>query len=333
MQPGGAALAPPAGYAAVQWEDDTAYPDPNNPTHLLRDALGYSPNLGFVDARTTTTETIRDASLGKLVTLTNSGAVAVTLDSAHVPAGFMCFLVNLGAGTATLTPSSGTIKYGGVSTSSLALTEGEGAIPFFDGTNWEVIFTQVPSVLTAYATQAGIQAETYTYAADTGAANAYAIAPGPAIGSYAAGQGFAFLAAHANSGASTLNVSALGAKTLKKWSSGSLTDLATGDISAGQILYAKYDGTYFQVLGGLPASGGGGGSAGTPVENEVVTFTGTSGTLANTPSAIAGYTQVKLYRDGQRLRSGAGNDYTWSGAAITLATASAASVFIADYYK
>lgn len=75
-------------------------------------------------------------------------------------------------------------------------------------------------------------------------------------------------------------------------------------------------------------------TVGTPVEEEIVSFSGTSGTLANTPSALAGYTQVKLYRNGIRLQSGAGNDYTWSGAAITLAVAAASGdVFIADYYK
>jgi hypothetical protein len=96
-----------------------------------------------------------------------------------------------------------------------------------------------------------------------------------------------------------------------------------GDAAAGKFL--KADGTF-----AVPPSGS---SAPTPVENEVVAFTGTAGTLANTPSATAGYTQVKLYRDGQRLNPGAGNDFTWSGTAVTLASASSGSVFIADYYK
>jgi hypothetical protein len=71
-----------------------------------------------------------------------------------------------------------------------------------------------------------------------------------------------------------------------------------------------------------------------PVENEVVTFSGTSGTLANTPNLAAGYTQVKLYRNGVRLNPGGGNDFTWSGTTITLTTAAGGSdLFLADYYK
>lgn len=76
-------------------------------------------------------------------------------------------------------------------------------------------------------------------------------------------------------------------------------------------------------------------AVGTPVENEVVTFSGTTGTLANTPSSIPGYTQVKLYRNGIRMNPGGGNDFTVSGKTITLAIAvnSADIVFLADYYK
>jgi hypothetical protein len=72
----------------------------------------------------------------------------------------------------------------------------------------------------------------------------------------------------------------------------------------------------------------------TPVEEEVVSFTGTAGTLAHTPSTSSGYNKVKLYRNGQRLLSGAGNDFTRSGANITLATAAGGSdVFVADYWQ
>jgi hypothetical protein len=77
-------------------------------------------------------------------------------------------------------------------------------------------------------------------------------------------------------------------------------------------------------LGGLPL----------PVEGEVVTFSGTSGTLANTPNTSTGYTFVKLYRNGIRQNYGGGNDYTVSGTTVTLTTAAGGSdVFVADYYK
>lgn len=83
-------------------------------------------------------------------------------------------------------------------------------------------------------------------ASDTGSANAYAIAPTPAISAYAAGQAFSFKAAHTNTLASTLAVSGLTAKAIKKLDGA--TALTAGDITTGQIITVEYDGTNFQML-------------------------------------------------------------------------------------
>lgn len=90
------------------------------------------------------------------------------------------------------------------------------------------------------------------YAADTGTANTYAITLSPAPAALAAGQRVRFKVANANTGASTLNVNSLGAKSLVK--SGS-TALGSGDLTAGQIVTAVYDGTNWQLQG----AGGSGG--------------------------------------------------------------------------
>jgi hypothetical protein len=71
---------------------------------------------------------------------------------------------------------------------------------------------------------------------------------------YATGMVIKIKFANANTGSSTLNINSLGAKTLKK--SGA-TNLASGDISAGQEFEVSYDGTNFQVFG-IGGSGGGG---------------------------------------------------------------------------
>lgn len=107
-----------------------------------------------------------------------------------------------------------------------------------------------------------------------------------------------------------------------------LNDLVPAAPGGGVNVKWQQDGSgnisAYVAIGGLPL----------PVENEVVSFSGTAGTLANTPNATTGYTQVKLYRNGVRQNPGMGNDFTWSGAAITLATAAGGSdVFLADYYK
>lgn len=85
-----------------------------------------------------------------------------------------------------------------------------------------------------------IQNASWTYAADGGATDAYAITLTPAIGAYAVGQTFVFKANTANTGAATLNVSGLGAITIKKNHD---QDLETGDIEAGSILAVTYDST------------------------------------------------------------------------------------------
>lgn len=85
------------------------------------------------------------------------------------------------------------------------------------------------------------------YAADAGAANAYAITLSPALTGHVTGMPIYFKAANANTGASTINVNGLGAIAIKKH--GALA-LAAGDIAAGQIVGVAYDGTNYQILGG-----------------------------------------------------------------------------------
>lgn len=66
------------------------------------------------------------------------------------------------------------------------------------------------------------------------------------------------------------------------------------------------------------------------VDNEIVSGSGTSFTLAHTP--VAG--SVHLFGYGQRLTPGAGNDFTISGAVITIIQSGAsytAGSIIADY--
>jgi hypothetical protein len=89
-------------------------------------------------------------------------------------------------------------------------------------------------------------------ATDSGSANAYAIALTPAVTAYAAGQVFHFKAANTSTGASTLNVNALGTKNIKKKND---QNIAAGDIEANAIVSVIYDGTSFQMLSQLGTSG------------------------------------------------------------------------------
>lgn len=78
------------------------------------------------------------------------------------------------------------------------------------------------------------------YKADTGAANAYAIAPSPAVTALVAGMRFSFKVATTNTTTSTLVVNALSATAIFK--KDGATALVAGDLVAGQIVEVEYNG-------------------------------------------------------------------------------------------
>lgn len=82
------------------------------------------------------------------------------------------------------------------------------------------------------------------YAVGSSGSDAYAITIS-GVSSYTAGQTFKFKSDIANTGACSLNVNGLGAKTIKKDVS---SDLATGDILSGQGVVVVYDGTNMQLV-------------------------------------------------------------------------------------
>lgn len=82
------------------------------------------------------------------------------------------------------------------------------------------------------------------YVAESGTATAYVIAPSPVVTQYVVGLEFRFKAAHANgSGATTLNVNGVGAKSLKIQKG----DPAAQFIRTNSMVGVLYDGTNFQI--------------------------------------------------------------------------------------
>ena len=79
----------------------------------------------------------------------------------------------------------------------------------------------------------------------SGSANAYVLTYSVAPAAYYTGQAFGFKTNFAVTGAATVNVNTLGAKTIKKLVSGTKTDLASGDIASGDYVSIVYDGTDF----------------------------------------------------------------------------------------
>lgn len=66
----------------------------------------------------------------------------------------------------------------------------------------------------------------------------------PAISSYAKGQRFSLVVGSTNTGAVTINISAVGAKAVQKLGAA----LVAGDMTAGDVALIEYDGTQFQML-------------------------------------------------------------------------------------
>jgi hypothetical protein len=92
-----------------------------------------------VNAQTGTTYTIVTGDRGKLLTLSNASSIAVTLPQAGVsfPDGWFVDVKCVGAGTATITPTTSTID----GAASTALSTGQSARIVSDGTNYRTVLT------------------------------------------------------------------------------------------------------------------------------------------------------------------------------------------------
>lgn len=123
---------------------------------------------------------------------------------------------------------------------------------------------------------------------DNGAPNTYTITTSPAMTVIPLGATFSFQAARANTGTSTLNVDGIGGITIKKnggtgASVGS--NLAPGDIAAGQIVNVAFDGVNFQLQSTLGNSTSSGSGANTALSN-LGSVAINSDLLPNAPAAV-----------------------------------------------
>jgi hypothetical protein len=127
--------------------------------------------LGLVNNEAgNTAYTTQATDNGSLLIFNNASPVAVTLNSGIVTPYYF-FATNFGAGTATLSPTTGTIN----GSASFALPQNYTALISFDGTNWEtsallVLPLNTPAVLhevlTAYNSATGIFTQAELAASD-----------------------------------------------------------------------------------------------------------------------------------------------------------------------
>lgn len=96
-----------------------------------------------------------------------------------------------------------------------------------------------------YATVGQIQDNAVTTSVISGSANTYSMSPSVAVTSYATGQMFWGKINVTNTGSSTLNVSGLGAKSIKSFGT---NDVVSGELVAGKLYGFYYDGTNFVIV-------------------------------------------------------------------------------------
>lgn len=88
-----------------------------------------------------------------------------------------------------------------------------------------------------------IQQNAALFALDTGGVNACIVTLSPPLSTYSVGQVVHFKVANTNTGAATLNINNLGAKSLNKNGQA----LVAGDLTSGDMVTVSYDGAAFQV--------------------------------------------------------------------------------------
>ena len=153
-----------------------------------------------------------------VVTGTVISSTAFNALTADLATGLSTTMTKDGQTTATANIPMGTFKFTDLGTGSAAT----------DSAN----ISQVQSSFGSFLTVSGTDTITATVS--------------PSLTAYAVGQMFAFVAAATNTGAVTINISSLGAKSITK--SGT-TALIASDLTANYLYVIVYDGTQFQLVG------------------------------------------------------------------------------------
>lgn len=180
-----------------------------------------------------------------------------------------------GNGTATNNISGG-VLIKGVDTNNT----GTGGAPAFASDTAGAISSStgtIPRVVGQYINSNGglyfnpeYQAIVSDYAVDSVGSDSYAITLPSAFDAYYEGMKVSFKAGTANTGACTLAVNGLSAKSIKKEVS---QDLVTGDILANQVVTVIYDGTNFQMISAVLPTTIPYGALPTPTFQQTITLT------------------------------------------------------------
>jgi len=153
----------------------------------------------------------------------------------------------------------------------------------------------------------------------------------PTVAAYSTGASYYFSPANTNTGAVTINIDSLGAKSITK---NGTTALAAGDLTAGKVVVVVYDGTQFQLVNPQQVTGQLSGS------NTAIGASALSSVTSGTVSSAFGYEALKLltsgtwntgvgYQAGKNITTGGANTFVGYVAGTGVSTASA-SVALGD---
>jgi hypothetical protein len=239
-----------------------------------------------------------------------AGGTANAITGAFTPAiaalpaapGTLSVFVRAGSANTTTTPTfaaDGTVAKTIVKGNNLPLVAGDiaGAGHWlelqYDATldKWVL---QNPAYGIAGVAAGNVQAQTYTAFAAAGTAPTFTLTPTPAVAAYAANQRFnVAFAANGTTGSNTLNVSGLGAKSIKQYDATGAK--VSGIIVSGRNYDLQYDGTDFVILnpGGFNSlvrlnTANGYGSTNTAIRRYSNVVTNQGADITYTDSATAG---------------------------------------------
>lgn len=137
-----------------------------------------------------------------------------------------------------------------------------------------------------YAMAAALGLTKLLYFEDAGGDDAYVISTGLSLTTLTAGFAFALKVTTGNTGACTLTVDGVDAKSIKVVDGSGVRDPLTGEIAAGMTALVSYNGTYFILLN--PAS--------EPKPKHILQFSVTGSPIADgTSMYLAGATMTAMY--------------------------------------
>lgn len=189
-----------------------------------------------INAQTGTTYTFVTGDNAKLVTFSNASAVAVTLPQATSTfgAGWYVNVVNKGAGTVTITPTTSTIN----GASSLALATNQGCLIVSDGTNYQIERGHLPASGVTPGSYTGANITVDARGIVTAAATGSSSIPTPPQGRLALSTATPVMTSTV-SGATTIYYTPYSGRAVPLWNGSTFTMTDTG----GELSQATTDST------------------------------------------------------------------------------------------